>query len=355
LRGRPRAARPRPRAGRHRGTRLLAAQRAPHGRRGRPAGRTEPPAERLPAHARVRVRHGMGPRGVAGGELRRGDPGLPHGVRDRLGLAPAVAVLRPRPRAHALGPHRGGEPGVQPCHRGVRALRSRRHRPGIARLRGSLLPLGRGVRVARPARAGRDALPRRPHRRPELRPRRGGSRPAVADLRLTPGTRPSRSGDPSRGYTRRMPRRAMLPALVALLLAAPAAAQAPRDPEGLRAVLEAQFAAANAKDVDAYVVTLHQDSPYFYQEIRQFQEVIAPLGLTMRLESVNFTAFDGRHAYARAVQDVLGPEGSEHVDTRFDVLYVFRDDAGVWKTYLAVVLDSHPVPPTTGADQIPVD
>lgn len=148
----------------------------------------------------------------------------------------------------------------------------------------------------------------------------------------------------------------MLPALVALLLlAAPAAAQAPRDPEVLRAVLEAQFAAANAKDVDAYVVTLHQDSPYFYQEIRQFQEVIAPLGLTMRLEAVNFTAFDGRHAYARAVQDVLGPEGSEHVDTRFDVLYVFRDDAGAWKTYLAVVLDSHPVPPTTGADQMPVD
>src|SRR5690606_25116510 len=130
----------------------------------------------------------------------------------------------------------------------------RRHRPGIARLRGTLLPPGRGVRVARPPRAGRDALPPRPPRRPDLRPRPSGSRQAVADLRLTPGTRPSPSADLSRGYTRRMPRRAMLPALVALLLlAAPAAAQAPQDPEVLRAVLEAQFAAANAKDVDAYV------------------------------------------------------------------------------------------------------
>src|SRR5690606_528230 len=145
-----------------------------------------------------------------------------------------------------------------------------------------------------PARAGRDALPRRPHRRPELRPRRGGSRPAVADLRLTPGTRPSPSGDPSWGYTRRMPRRAMLPALVALLLlAAPAAGQAPRDTVVQRALLEAQLVSENAKVVDSCVVTLHRDSPYFYQEIRQFQEFIAPLGLTTRLEAGNSTAFDG--------------------------------------------------------------
>ena len=140
---------------------------------------------------------------------------------------------------------------------------------------------------------------------------------------------------------------ALCAGVAALLLASPARAADDPLAADLRAVVERQVAAFNAKDVPAALATLHTKSPEYRSTEEELVALFKDENLSASLASFQYVGHDDEFAVARVKLRVGAPAGDEFVDNTSDTMTLFHQEDGAWRIwgdYLIGVQTLEPIP-----------
>ena len=119
------------------------------------------------------------------------------------------------------------------------------------------------------------------------------------------------------------------------------AADRPTD-AAIKAVVDANMRASDAKDLDAYLATIHPDSP----TRPSLPDEIAALDsydLAFSAPSVKFVAMSGDYALYRVVQRTVRKGGPDFLDNELDGIWAFRKDGTSWKYWSQLIFEMRPL------------
>lgn len=140
-----------------------------------------------------------------------------------------------------------------------------------------------------------------------------------------------------------MIRRVWVLLAVAILSSAAAGAlsqeEQPSVADTVRRLMEANLAAATAEDVDAYMATLHPDSPGAAATRQQMFQLLSTYDLSFRLLDFEFLGADAEYAVARTHHETRRLRGPVFRDNVVDGIQVFRLDGDEWRLWSTVVLE----------------
>lgn len=123
----------------------------------------------------------------------------------------------------------------------------------------------------------------------------------------------------------------------------PASSAADRpDDAAIKAVVEANMQASEAKDLDAYLATIHPDSPTrpgLSDEIA----ILEAYDLAFSAPSVKFVAMSGEFALYRVVQRTVRKSGPDFLDNELDGVWAFRRDGSSWKYWSQLIFEMRPL------------
>ena len=119
------------------------------------------------------------------------------------------------------------------------------------------------------------------------------------------------------------------------------AADRPED-AAIKAVVEANMRAAEEKDVDAYLATVHPDSPT-RPSLRDEIAMLEEYDLGFSAPSVKFVAMAGDYALYRVVQRTVRKGGPDFLDNELDGVWAFRKDGSSWKYWSQLIFEGKPL------------
>jgi ketosteroid isomerase-like protein len=133
---------------------------------------------------------------------------------------------------------------------------------------------------------------------------------------------------------------ALIPVFISGLWTALSGEQDTKDlAKELRAVVDANLDAANAKDLDAYMASIHPKSLSFENTRRQMAQLHKTYELSYKVTQYSFVGNDADYAVARVRQETKKKKGPEFRDNEVDTLQVFRKDKDTWKIWTSAVLE----------------
>lgn len=110
-----------------------------------------------------------------------------------------------------------------------------------------------------------------------------------------------------------------------------------------KAILEsvdANIEASNAEDVDAYMATIHPDSPLYATTEIGIEQIFDQYDLVFKLIEREVIEVNGDTARAHFVLETIDPSGSPSFnDNRVTGVFLMRLDNGVWKIENQEILD----------------
>lgn len=101
----------------------------------------------------------------------------------------------------------------------------------------------------------------------------------------------------------------------------------------VQATLRQNFNAANEEDVVGYLLTVHFDSPVYSVTQTALQPQFRNYDLAFELLELRLLSLDGDYAIARGKQRVTKLDESDFQDNITEAIYIFRQEAGVWKLW----------------------
>lgn len=128
------------------------------------------------------------------------------------------------------------------------------------------------------------------------------------------------------------------------------------DREDMRVILQANFAACNAEDVEALMDTCSVDMPNREEFRRESQTLFREKDIHYSMQEFEVTYVDGDYAEARVVQSTYVEDRKSDSDSRakfrngttllpleecVEYMVAFKKDGRAWKCYLTI---SEPVP-----------
>ena len=106
----------------------------------------------------------------------------------------------------------------------------------------------------------------------------------------------------------------------------------------LYAVVLENFRAATEEDVDAYLDTMHSDTPAYQQTEEITKQVFATYDLKYEIRVFRYVEQDGNYAIARLEFSTTRVAGPEFKDNRLDTFHIFCKENGQWKIWSQVIL-----------------
>jgi len=129
--------------------------------------------------------------------------------------------------------------------------------------------------------------------------------------------------------------------VAAILAFTPVQAAPAEDLAGtLRKVVEENFAAYAKEDIERIMKTIHSQSPGYAETRRMSLEIFPEYDLTYELGNFTFIGQDKEYAFARVQQKTTKISGPQFNNNLIDVLFVFRQENGVWKFWSQALLET---------------
>ena len=128
--------------------------------------------------------------------------------------------------------------------------------------------------------------------------------------------------------------------LLALALAVPTTLAADEGIESkLRSVVEKNFSAAQAEDLEKYMNTAHPQSPTYQQTRKLGQQMMDRYDLEYELISFNYIGEDGKYQLARVKQKTTNTSEVAFRDNITVNIWAFRKHEGEWKNWNTMLLE----------------
>jgi hypothetical protein len=108
--------------------------------------------------------------------------------------------------------------------------------------------------------------------------------------------------------------------------------------KALRAAVEANLTAYNAKNVDGVLSSIDTHSPDYATTKDALTEQFQNIGATAKLTDFRYIGHDDEFAVVRMKIALAGPPTSDFVDNVVDGMMVFHQENGTWKLWSEDVL-----------------
>ena len=102
-------------------------------------------------------------------------------------------------------------------------------------------------------------------------------------------------------------------------------------------VLEQQIDALNNKDIDSYMQTIHEGSPFFESTKSLLVNQFKNYNQTFKLVSWEVVGATNDEIKVKVVQTTKNAEGSEKKDTKVTATHTLRKSGNSWKIYSTVI------------------
>jgi len=106
----------------------------------------------------------------------------------------------------------------------------------------------------------------------------------------------------------------------------------------IKKCLQDNLAATAGGDVDAYMKTIHSDSPAYAQTKMTMAQFFASYKVKARFSRLEYLGFDGEYAVVRVDQEMRKVKGPAFQDNLSGAMNILRKDGDTWKVWGTTIL-----------------